>query len=139
MTEGVQHKPTHDALQYLLNHQDALQRYCEDGRLPMTNIQAEHVAKSIALARKYLLFADTPAGAKASAMTYSLLETARANGHTPFEYLNVLLNEIANSDSLEQVEQLLPWNLTVEQVERSLKPILHHSSPILATFYGMCG
>ena len=75
MTEGVQHKPTHDALQYLLNHQDALQRYCEDGRLPMTNIQAEHVAKSIALARKNFLFADTPAGAKTSAMTNSLLET----------------------------------------------------------------
>lgn len=83
MTEGVQHKPTHDALQYLLNHQDALQRYCEDGRLPMTNIQAEHVAKSIALARKNFLFADTPAGAKDSAMTYSLLETAKADGHHP--------------------------------------------------------
>ena len=91
------------------------------GRLPMTNIQAEHVAKSIALARKNFLFADTPARAKASVMTYSLLETAKANGHHPFEYLTVLLNEIANSDTIEQFEQLPPWNLTIEQVREIFK------------------
>ena len=51
--EGVAHKPTRNALAYLINHSEGLQRYCTDGRLPMTNIQAEHVAKSIAVPRNY--------------------------------------------------------------------------------------
>lgn len=119
--EGVQHNATREALQYLLNHQQELQRYCEDGRLPMTNIRAEHVAKTIAIARKNFLFADTPAGAKASAMVYSILETAKANGHHPFEYLTVLLNESANAKTVEDFERLLPWNITPEQVQEIFK------------------
>jgi hypothetical protein len=51
----------------------------------MTNIRAEHVAKTIAVARKNFLFAASVTGAKASAITYSLLETAKLNGHHPFE------------------------------------------------------
>lgn len=39
--EGVQHGATRDALQYLLNHAPGLQRYCEDGRLPMSNLKVE--------------------------------------------------------------------------------------------------
>ena len=73
--DGVQHNATREALQYLLNHAVELQRYCDDGRLPMTNIRAEHVAKTIAVARKNFLFAVSVAGAKASAMIYSILET----------------------------------------------------------------
>lgn len=59
MEEGVQHQRTREALQYLFNHAEALQRYCEDDCLPMTNIRAKHVAKAIALAR---FFPDTRAG-----------------------------------------------------------------------------
>jgi hypothetical protein len=50
--EGVAHAGTRDALAYLINHAEALQRYCDDGRLPISNIQSEHVAKTIAIARK---------------------------------------------------------------------------------------
>ena len=75
---GIGHASSRQALSYLLNHQETLQNYCKDGRLPISNIQSEHVAKTIALARKIFLFADTPAGASASAMIYSLLESQRA-------------------------------------------------------------
>ncbi len=51
--EGVAHEPTREALAYLLNHARGLRRYCDDGRLPISNIQSEHVAKTIALARNY--------------------------------------------------------------------------------------
>ena len=102
----------------MLSHWEALTRYCEDGRLPISNIQSEHIAKTIALARKNFLFADTPAGAKSSAMIYSLLETAKANQLNPYHYLTLLLNELPNTKSLADIEKLLPWNMTAEQVRQ---------------------
>jgi hypothetical protein len=113
---GVAHKDTRDALAYLLNHADGLQTYLEDGRLPISNIKTEHVAKTIAVARKNFLFADTPAGADASARVYSLLESAKANGHHPQRYLSILLNELPNAERVEDIEALLPWQITPEQI-----------------------
>ncbi len=52
---------------------------------------------------------EAAGGAQASAMLYSLIETAKANGLTPFNYLHHLLTEIP-SDS-ENIERLLPWNV----------------------------
>ena len=117
-SEGVAHEGTRKALAYLINHSDGLRRYCEDGRLPISNIQAEHVAKAIAVPRKNFLFADTPAGAEASAMIYSLLETAKINGQHPQRYLSVLLTQIPNAQTAEDIEALLPWNITPEEVSR---------------------
>lgn len=115
--EGVQHQPTRAALKYLLNHQVELRRYCDDGRLPISNIKAEHVAKTIAVSRKAFLFSDTVDGAKSSAISYSVIETARANGHEPFKYLTVVLTEVPNAREPSDYEALLPWNITPEQVE----------------------
>ena len=114
--EGVAHAGTRDALAYLIKHAEGLQRYCADGRLPISNIRSEHVAKTIAIARKNFLFSDTAAGAESSARIFSLIETARANGHNPQRYLSVLLTELPNATTVEQVEALLPWNLTADQV-----------------------
>jgi transposase/uncharacterized coiled-coil protein SlyX len=114
--DGVHHQPTRVALRYLLNHQVGLRRYCDDGRLPISNIRAEHVAKTIAIARKNYLFSDTKDGAKSSAMIYSLIETARANGHNPHQYLSVLLTEFPKAHTRLLIEALLPWNITPAQV-----------------------
>jgi transposase len=115
---GVAHGGTRGALAYLTNHAEGLRRYCEDGRLPISNILAEHVAKAIAVPRKNFLFADTPAGADASARIYSLLETAKANQHHPQRYLSVLLTELPNAACADDVEALLPWRITPEEVSR---------------------
>ena len=114
--EGIAHAGTRDALSYLIKHAEGLQRYCDDGRLPISNIQSEHVAKTIAIARKNFLFADTAAGAESSGRIFSLIETARANGHNPQRYLSVLLAELPNITEVEQIEVLLPWRLTPDQV-----------------------
>ena len=84
--------------------------------MPISNIQSEHVAKTIAIARKNYLFADTAAGAESSGRIFSLIETARANGHHPQRYLSVLLTELPNVTDVGQVEALLPWNLTPDTV-----------------------
>jgi transposase len=111
---------TRTAINYTINHYEALTRYCEDGRLPISNIQCEHVAKTIAISRKNFLFCDTPQGAHASAKIYSIIETARANGHNPLNYLTVLMTELPNVESLEGYEALLPWNITPDQIREKM-------------------
>ena len=115
LTGGVLHTDTRTALAYLLRHAEGLQRYCEDGRLPISNIHTEHVAKTVALVRKNFLFADTVSGAKACATLMSILETARANGHEPHRYLTVVLSKLPSAKTVEDIENLLPWHLTPEQ------------------------
>ncbi len=118
MDMSIGHAPSRDALKYLLNHQESLRVYCTDGRLPISNIQSEQVAKTIAISRKNFLFADTPAGASASAMIFSLLETAKANGHNVFRYMSVILTELPRATSVEQIESLLPWQISKDEVAR---------------------
>ncbi|WP_435103067.1 transposase domain-containing protein, partial [Arhodomonas sp. AD133] len=54
--------------------------------------------------------ADTAQGAHASATCYSLIETAKANGLEPSAYIDHVLARIAEADTLEKLEALLPWN-----------------------------
>ena len=77
----------------------------------MSNILAENAIRPFAVGRKAWLFADTPAGAKASAIYYSLIETAKANVIEPYEYLKYLIENIAAADMVEAYEALLPWNM----------------------------
>ena len=61
--------------------------------------------------RKGWLFADTPAGAQASANLYSLLQTCRANGVNTYEYLRALFEALPKATSADDYEALLPWSL----------------------------
>lgn len=119
--QGVRHPGTRDALSYLLKHRKELQTYCHDGRLPISNIRSEHVAKTIAIARKNFMFSDTTAGAAASGRVFSIIETAIVNGHHPQRYLSVLLSELPNVSSVDEIEALLPWYLKPEEVTRRYK------------------
>jgi hypothetical protein len=57
------------------------------------------------------MFADTPRGVRASATVYSLIETAKANGNEPCDYLLHVLRHKASAESVEKLDALLPWNL----------------------------
>ncbi|MBO9481994.1 transposase domain-containing protein, partial [Salinisphaera sp. G21_0] len=89
--------------------------YCEDGDLNISNAAAENAIRPFTLGRKNWLFADTPKGARASAIFYSLIESAKANGLEPFEYLNHILKELPYADTVEKLEQLLPWAVKASQ------------------------
>lgn len=57
-------------------------------------------------------------GAKASAMLYSLVETAWANGVNTYQYLELLLTEIPkhmDDNNLKFLDQLLPWSPRVQR------------------------
>ena len=112
----VRHTSTNDAIQDLLKHSKNMQTYCYDERLPILNIKSEHVAKTIAIARKNFMFADTEAGAESTARVFSVIETARANGHNPHKYLSALLTELPNVKTTDDIDALLPWAITPVEI-----------------------
>jgi transposase len=62
------------------------------------------------LGRRNWLFADTVKGAKASAVLYSIVSTARANGLEPYAYLRHVFTELPKAKTVEQFEALLPFS-----------------------------
>ncbi len=117
---AVMNEKTQTAVNYFLNQYESLIVYCSDGRLPISNIHTEHIAKTIALARKNFLFTNTQSGASNSAKIYSMILTAMANGLEPRQYLTVLLTELPQIKSNESIEHLLPWNLSSEKLSQMI-------------------
>lgn len=100
------------AIGYSLRQWPKLSRYLEDGRLAIDNNRAERAIKPFVIGRKNFLFSNTARGAQASASLYSVIETAKANGLTPFDYLMFLLEELPKKP--DNLEQLMPWNLKLQ-------------------------
>lgn len=101
-----------EALVYLANNWEKLQVFTTDGRLHIDNNPVENAIRPFAIGRKNWLFSNSVKGAKASAMLYSLIETVKANSLEPQAYLTDLFRDLPNCETLEQFEQLLPWNHT---------------------------
>jgi transposase len=100
-----------EALQYLHKYWHKLIRYTERGDLPIDNNRAENAIRPFVVGRKNWLFSDTPQGANASAIIYSVIETAKANGLEPYAYLRRLFTALPSATTVEATEQLLPWNM----------------------------
>lgn len=101
------------ALNYSLNHKKELEMFLEDGRLEISNNLCESHIRPFATARRAWLFADTPNGARANAVLYTLVETARANDLNVYAYLDYLLAEMPNADFCnhpEIIDDMLPWS-----------------------------
>ena len=110
------------------NQWPKLIRYCEDGQLPTSNIKAENAIRPFVIGRKNWLFADTPKGAHASSIFYSLIETAKANEIEPYVYLRHIFKALPYADTVEKVEALLPWNmkdqmLSFKSNEKTSRPL----------------
>ena len=88
-------------------------RYCDDGRLEIDNNAAERALRVVALGRKNFLFAGSDGGGDSAAAMYSLIGTAKLNGIEPEGYLRNVLARIAEHP-VNQIEQLLPWNVAAE-------------------------
>ena len=97
------------AIQYCKNQWHKLSRYIEDGNLNIDNNRAERAVKPFVIGRKNWLFSKTANGARASAMHYSLIETAKANGLIPFDYIKYCLEQLTNPKL--DIDSLLPWNV----------------------------
>ena len=105
--------PAGTAISYALGQRKVLERYLLDGRLEISNNRAERSIKPFVIARKNFLFANTPNGAQASAIMFSLIETAKENGLNPFAYLTYIFKNAPNWDihnNMTMPELLLPEN-----------------------------
>ena len=99
------------AVNYALNHREQLQAYLLDGRCELSNNAAERCAKSYAIGRKNSLFHTSVDGANASAVIYSLVETAKANNLNVFQYIYMLLLYMPGcKEKSAGIEHLLPWS-----------------------------
>ena len=107
-----------EAVRYSLNQKQCLMAYLDHGEVPISNNLAENAIRPFTLGRKNWLFCDTPKGAEASAIVYSLVESAKANGVEPFAYLQhvlVQLPYLGKTHSHEELETLMPWAPYIQQ------------------------
>ena len=104
------------AIHYLLEQWPYLTRYLEDGRLELSNNRAERSMKPFVMGRKNWLFANTPGGAQASAVIYSLIETAKENKLDPYKYLLWVLQSAPGLSETDAAwaEQFTPANAPQE-------------------------
>jgi len=99
------------AVSYALSQWEKITHYLDHELLTPDTNRVENAIRPFVIGRKNWLFSNTPLGAHASASIYSIIETAKANGHEPYHYLCYLFNELPKAKSLEGKLQLLPYRI----------------------------
>jgi transposase len=109
---------TGKALHYMDGQWPKLVRVLDDGRIPLDTNLVENAIRPFVLGRKNWLFADTVAGARASANLYSLIETAKANRIEPWAYLRDLFEKLPAATEWADLEVLLPHRIDRDSLAR---------------------
>lgn len=102
-----------EAITYSANQRNALSTFLEDGNIELSNNRAENAIRPFVVGRKGWLFADTTKGAQASALVYSIVETAKANNLNVYMYLVHILSKMPAIDfetNPSLLEDLMPWS-----------------------------
>lgn len=102
------------AIRYTLDEWERLIAYVDDGHVDIDNNACEREIKQVVMGRKAWLFADTPDGARANAVLYSLVRTAIANDIDPYKYLVTILTRWPRMKKATDVLSLMPWSLKDE-------------------------
>lgn len=105
------------ALGYTLNHKKYFTNFLLDGRIPLSNNLSELAVKPVAITRKNSLFSDSPEGAEASAIIFSIINTAAANNLDAYKYLEYLFRKLPNINfALDSsvLDEYLPWSDKVQ-------------------------
>lgn len=104
---------TWEGFNYSLNQERYLKVFLDDGEVPMDNNAAEQSIRGFCIGKKNWVMIDTVAGAKSSAIIYSIAETAKANSLKPYDYFEYLLTEIPkHQEDTDRrfLDDLLPWS-----------------------------
>jgi transposase len=110
LIEQSPNSATGQAIRYLTKRWDNFTRYIEHGDLVLSNNAAERALRKAALGRKNFLFVGNERGGEAAAIYYSLIETAKANGIDPGQWLLNVLRELPKrkGSRFQDVKDLLP-------------------------------
>ncbi len=106
------------ALAYSINQETYLRKFLEDGNIPMDNNYAEQAIRPFTLGRKNFVIIESDNGAKASAIYYSIAETAKANGLNTYKYYELLFTELPKhmeDKDLSFLDDLMPWSPLVQR------------------------
>ncbi len=109
------------AFAYTIRQWPRLINYLESGHVHIDNNFTENAIRPFVVGRKNWLFSDQPEGAQASALFYSLIETAKANGLEPHSYLLYLLEQLPHAITEDDKKALLPIYLKQTTLERNKK------------------
>ena len=101
------------ALHYLSSQWSKLKLFVENANHPIDNNPCENSIRPFVIGRRNWLFADTVAGANASANLYSLLQTCKVNGVDGYRYPRALLVALPGAKTVEDYEALLPWRIAL--------------------------
>ena len=102
-----------DAILYSLRQEPYLRVYLEDGHLSIDNNACERSIKAFAIGRRAWLFCKSIRGAEASAVIYSIVETAKLHRLRPYSYLTYVLDSMRchqKDTDYSFIDDLLPWS-----------------------------
>ena len=117
------------AITYSMNQREYLCAFLDHGEIEISNNQVENAIRPIVVGRKNWLFCDTQAGANASVVIFTLLETAKANGLNPENYLNHLLTVLPErfaADPKASIDDLMPWAQEMQQLFKASSSCAEH-------------
>ena len=105
------------AITYLLNREEFLMTYLEDGRCSFSNNLSENSIRPVTVGRKNWLFSDTPDGAHANTIYLTIVEMAKAYDLNLYDYLEFLFTKRPNKNMTDkELDQLAPWNKDVQKI-----------------------
>lgn len=102
------------ALNYASGQWPFMKNYLLSGEVDIDNNFIENRIRPFAIGRKNWLFSASAEGAESSGILYSIIQTARGSGLEPYAYLNYLFTHFPESQTLEELEQLLPHKINPE-------------------------
>ena len=111
----LQKSETGEGLSYSINQEKYLRAFLDNGDIPIDNSACERAIRPFCVGRKNWNVIDTVEGAQASAIVYSIAETAKANNLKPYQYFEYLLTELPErisrkKDSTFSLDDLMPWS-----------------------------
>lgn len=117
---------TGEGLSYSINQEKYLRAFLDNGDIPIDNSACERAIRPFCVGRKNWNVIDTVEGAQASAVAYSIAETAKANNLKPYQYFEYLLTELPKrvsqkKDSMFSLDDLMPWSPELPMSCRKIK------------------
>lgn len=117
---------TGEGLSYSINQEKYLRAFLDNGDIPIDNSACERAIRPFCVGRKNWNVIDTVEGAQASAIVYSIAETANANNLKPYQYFEYLLTELPErisrkKDSTFSLDDLMPWSPKLPMSCRKIK------------------